>query len=282
MRLRSFLGTSSSSSAPAASTCACARSPRARACASTSSHGRASRSPLHRGPRERLRPRAQRGALAERERDRAVRVAEREARAGLRLLGRDALTAEALRELVGAGRVEAHRLAAAGDRRQHVAGARRQQHEVHVGRRLLERLEHPVGGLVVELVGVLDDEDAARRLERGARRRGDDGLVDVADEDPGGARRRDPGEVGMDAVLHAHAGVVGVARAVGEQLGGERARRCAPSRCPPGRGRGRRATGCRRAAGRRRGRRGHGDDARATRAWAAPDCRVAARWPAAW
>ena len=142
---------------------------------------------------------------------------------------------------------------------------------MHVGRRLLERLEHPVGGLVVQLVGVLDDEDAARRLERRPRRGGDDGLVDVADEDPGGARRRDPREVGMDAVL-----ARGRARCRDRARRRRAARRRTrgprpPSRCPRGRGRGRRARGCRRAAGPRRGRRGRGDDARATRAWAAQD-----------
>ena len=50
----------------------------------------------------------------------------------------------------------------------------------------------------------------------------------------------DPGQVGMDAVLHARAGAVGVGGALGEQLGGERARDVALARSRPGRGRGRR------------------------------------------
>ena len=70
-------------------------------------------------------------------------------------------------------------------------------------RRLLERLEHLVGRLVVDRVGALDDEHAPARLERRARRGGDDRLVDVADEHLGGAAGVDPCQVGMDAVLDA-------------------------------------------------------------------------------
>ena len=95
-----------------------------------------------------------------------------QARAGLR--GRPAPTpwrAEPLGDRGCARRVEAHVLAAAGDRRQHVGRPAGQQHEVGERRRLLERLEHPVGRLVVELVGALDDEHAPARLERRARRR---------------------------------------------------------------------------------------------------------------
>ena len=90
--------------------------------------------------------------------------------------------------------------------------------------RLLERLEHPVGRLVVELVGVLDDEHAPARLERRARRPGDDRLVDVADEDSGGAGGRDPGQIRMCAVRDAHRRSHGIGGAFGQQRGRERPR----------------------------------------------------------
>ena len=86
---------------------------------------------------------------------------------------------------------------------------------------LLERLEHPVGGLVVHRLGALDDEDAPARLERRPRGGGDDGLVDVGDEHLGGAARRDPGEVGVHAVLDARRDRVRVGGAVAQQRGGE-------------------------------------------------------------
>jgi hypothetical protein len=75
-------------------------------------------------------------------------------------------------------------LAARGDRRQDLARAVGEQDQVDEGGRLLERLEHPVGGLLDHRVGALDDEDAPRaRLERRARSGGgDDRLVDVGDE----------------------------------------------------------------------------------------------------
>jgi hypothetical protein len=91
-------------------------------------------------------------------------------------------------------------------------------------RRLLERLEHPVGGLVVELVGVLDDEHAAARLEGRARRAGHHRLVDVADEDAGRAGRRDPRQVGVRPVLDARSGAGRIGGALGQQGGGERPR----------------------------------------------------------
>ncbi len=91
------------------------------------------------------------------------------------------------------------------------------------GGRLLERLEHPVGGLVVHRVGALEDEHAPPRLERRARGGGHDRLLDVGDEHLRGAAGGDPRQVGVDAVHHARAASVGVGRAVGEQLRGERA-----------------------------------------------------------
>ena len=124
--VRSFFGTSSASAAPAASTSPSARSPRARACASTSVHGRGDEVPA--APRRARTPPRRRAApvprpARARSRGRASPSASRaQACAWSR---RHALAAEALRELVGAGRVEADRLAAAGDRRQHVPGPRR-------------------------------------------------------------------------------------------------------------------------------------------------------------
>ena len=113
--------------------------------------------------------------------------------------------------------------AARGDRRQHLAGAVGEQHEVRERRRLLERLEHPVGGLVVHRVGALDHEHAPARLERGARGGGDDGLVDVGHEHVGRAAGGDPGQIGVHAVERAAVGGLGVGGAVGQQRGGERA-----------------------------------------------------------
>src|SRR4051794_30396973 len=167
--------------------------------------------------------RPQRGSAA-----RPVGVAQAEARRRVGGGGLEALLdREPLGEPLGLGRVEAHELAARGDRRQELAGPAREQDEVGERRGLLERLEHLVLRLLVHRLGPLDDEHAAPGLERRARRRGHDRLVDVADEHLGRAARRDPREVGMDAVADALAGGVGVARAVGEELGGERARRLA-------------------------------------------------------
>ena len=99
---------------------------------------------------------------------------------------------------------------------------RRQQDQVHERGRLLQRLEHPVGRLVAELVRVLDHEHAAARLERGLARRRHDGAVDVADQDLVRAARRDPGQVRMRARHHAHTRARGVRRVLRQQLGGHR------------------------------------------------------------
>ncbi len=85
---------------------------------------------------------AQRGPVAERQRDGALHVAEGEPAAGAGGLRRHPVGPEPLRDLVGARRVEAHGLAAAGDRGQHVARAAGEQQQVGEGGRLLERLEH--------------------------------------------------------------------------------------------------------------------------------------------
>ena len=87
-----------------------------------------------------------------------------------------------MRELAGGGRVEPHRLAAAGDRRQDLRELVREQDQDDVGRRLLERLQQRVGGLVVHRVRALEHEDPVLGLERRVRRGGDDGLGDVSSE----------------------------------------------------------------------------------------------------
>ena len=66
-----------------------------------------------------------------------------------------------------------------------------------VRRRLLERLQQPVGRGVAHRLDPLDHEDPPGRLERGPRGGGDDRLVDVGDEHLGGAARRHPAEVGV-------------------------------------------------------------------------------------
>jgi hypothetical protein len=68
------------------------------------------------------------------------------------------------------------------DRRQHVLAVVGQQDQVDERGRLLERLEQPVGGLVVHRSGPFDHEHPARGLKRRAGGGRDDRLVDVADE----------------------------------------------------------------------------------------------------
>ena len=131
---------------------------------------------------ERLGAGAQRGAVPGGERERALPVAQAQPRGGGGLRRRGAARLQPLRELGGRGRIEADGLAAAGDRRQHLRRAVGQQQQDDVVRRLLERLEQRVGGLVVHRVGALEHEHAVAGLERRVRGRGDDRLVDVAPE----------------------------------------------------------------------------------------------------
>ena len=97
---------------------------------------------------------------------------------------------------------------------------RRMQHDV--GRRLLERLEQRVGRLLDQRVGALEHEDPVAGLERRVRGGGHDRLVDVSAEHLVRAAGRDPGEVGVRAVLRPELRVLGVARAACQQLAGER------------------------------------------------------------
>ena len=87
-----------------------------------------------------------------------------------------------------------------------------------------------------------------RRLERRVRGGGHDRLVDVAREHLVRAARRDPGQVGVRAVLDARALAVLGVRRLGRAA--RRRTRARPRACRsrPGRGRGRRATGGRRSA----------------------------------
>ena len=71
----------------------------------------------------------------------------------------------------------------------------REQDQVYERGRLFERLQHPVAGLVSELVDALDDEHPPSGLERCPARGRDHGSVDIADEDLVRAARRYPGQV---------------------------------------------------------------------------------------
>ena len=182
--------------------------------------------PGQRRASHRLGVRAQLRAVAGGQRERVLAVAERQARARGRRVGLDALPDQALGELVGGQRVEAHRLAARGDRRHHLAGPVGQQQQDDVGRGLLERLEQRVGRLVVHRLGALEHEHAVGGLERRSRGGGDHGLADVAAQHLVRAARRDPREVGVRAVHHARARGLDPShpgRAAREQRRGERA-----------------------------------------------------------
>ena len=174
--------------------------------------------------------------------------------------------------------VEAHGLAARGDRGQDLARAVREEEQHHVGRRLLQRLEQGVGRLVVHRVGPLEHEHAVGGLERRVRGRGR----------PRPRPRR---------------GAASRARRWGRPRSGRDGRRAAPAcarrRRPPPRGpaarrppRGRpracrsrpgRAGGTRARGGRRRPRRAprrRADGARARRGARARSVVACATWPA--
>ena len=200
IRLRSLRGYSSSSSSARASSSAAIASPRERTAASSSDHGRVRAiSPAMRRAREPLGRGAQRLPLGAGQLAGPLAVAEREPRARERGVAPFAERLERRRGLPHRRRVEPDQLAARDDRRQHLGEPVGQQDQVHERRRLLERLQHPVGGLVAELVDALDHEHAATRLERRLARRRHDRAVDVADEDLVRAARRDPGQIGMGA-----------------------------------------------------------------------------------
>ena len=121
----------------------------------------------------------------------------------------------------GRQRVEAHLLAARGDRGQQLARGGGQQDEVRERSGLLERLQQAVGGLVVERVRVLQHEHPPARLERRAGRRGDHGLVDVAHQHFPRAGGRDPRQIRVRPARRAPAHLLGSGRPRGEQRRGE-------------------------------------------------------------
>ena len=176
---------------------------------------------VDRRAREALRGGPERRPVAERERERLVRVAEAEARGRFCGHGRHALGLQPLRQPAGAGRVEAHRLAAAGDRRQHLRRPVGQQHQDDVGGWLLERLQQRVGRLVVHHVDALEHEDPVRGLERRVRGGRHDRLADVAPEHLVRARWDDPCQVGVRAVFRPRLDVRRVLGAARQQLAGE-------------------------------------------------------------
>ena len=177
-----------------------------------------------RAVRKRCRRGAQRRPVAERERHGALSISEREPGTRPRGEPRHPARFERLRKRRLGRRLEPHVLAARGDGRQHVAGAVGEQDQVHELGRLLERLEHPVGGRVPHRLGLLDHEHAPARLKRRSRRRRDHRLVDVRDEHLGDTTRRHPGEVGVGAPRDPLGGLRALGRTVGDQRGGECAR----------------------------------------------------------
>ena len=240
---------------------ACA--PAARARSSSAIHGPAGDLAAQRAARDRLGAGAQRRPVAERER--AARARRRRARAARRRRRRPAR----------------RRGAPAARRSRSTDGASKRtcwQREAIVGRtspgRLVSRMRCANDGgsssvLSIRLAAWSLSSSACsmtntrRRASNGVRAApATTGLVDVADEDPGRARGRDPGQVGVRAVLDARGRAGRVGRALGQQRGGERAR----DRALAAARRAREQVGvARRAAGRaapRRGRRGRADGAR--------------------
>jgi len=126
---------------------------------------------------------------------------------------------------VGGEWVEAHQLAARDHRLEHPPQRAGQQDQVHERRWLLERLQHPVGHLVVHQVDSLEHEHALSGLERRPRRGRDHRLLDVVHAHDVCAARDDPGEVGVRAVRDTQPDVLRVGRALGEQLSRQRPRR---------------------------------------------------------
>ena len=262
-RLRSFLGSISSSSAALASTSPARASAAPWPASSSAARGAlGDAAPVQRRAREAPPPRRAAPAPSpSASARRALAVAERQPRArAARCSARRRGASSARRARPAAGASKRTGWQRDGDRRQHVPRAVGEQQQVRERRRLLERLEHPVGRLVVHRVDALDHEHAPARLERRARRGGDDRLVDVGRR----ASRRAP-----LGATHVRSGCtpcstrsrasVGIGRAVGQQRGGERARDRALAR--PGRaveqvGVAGRAVGRQR---RRRGRRARGD-----------------------
>ncbi len=115
------------------------------------------------------------------------------------------------------------------------SGSALTQDQVGESRRLLERLQQRVLALLGHRLGRLDHEHPPLALERPVGDCADHPLAHVLDQVLGPGRAQ-PDEVGMRRGIGERppAGVVGVGGAVGEELGGERARGRAP--CPSPRG----------------------------------------------
>jgi hypothetical protein len=152
-------------------------------------------------------------------------VLERQAHARPGGVGRHAQLGDRGRGLLLGRGLEAHRLAARADRGQDLAQAVGQQDEMHVGRRLLQGLEHPVGGFVAQLVSPLDHEHATAGLKGCLAGGGDHGPGDVGDEDLVRPTGDHPGQIRVSSRVHAAAGVIGIRGALGQQLGRQSARR---------------------------------------------------------
>ena len=139
-------------------------------------------------------------------------------------------------------RIEAHRLAARGDRRQHVLAAVGEQHaggRTAAAPRASSASGWPPGRSSCRPPSITNTRRA--RLERRARRGRHDRLLDVADEHLRGAARRHPGQVGM-RVRARPARRPRPGRARRRRAARPRTRaRSRACRCPAGRGRGRRA-----------------------------------------
>ncbi len=168
-RRRSLLGTSSSSPRQPGHDLLARARPRLRRGLQQIRPPRAPVSPVQRRAHVVLRRAPQRPALLARERPRPRRVAQRQPRARA-LRSSTPSPPAASRAIVSAvERVEAHLLAARGDRRQHVLPAVAHQQQVREGRGLLERLQQPVRRLLVQRLRRSRSRTRAARDSNGVR-----------------------------------------------------------------------------------------------------------------
>ena len=222
VRSRPF-GSPSSRALRAASTSASARSPPSLARASRPAAASSVPDPQRR-PHHGLGVVQQRAALVGGQQPRPLAVAQRQPRAGQRARGRHPLGLQRLRDPRRRQRVEAHQLAARDHGLHDLAQRVGQQDQVHERRRLLQRLEQAVGRLVVQGVHALEHEHPPRGLERRPARGVDHGLGHVGAAHHVRAGGPHPRQVRVGARVDPVADAVGVGRALGQQLGGERPR----------------------------------------------------------
>ena len=148
--------------------------------------------------------------------------------------------AQLIGDRLDADRLQLEDLRARLDRRRDLLDLGRRHHEDDVRRRLFDRLQQRVEGLVREPVDLVDDEDLVAVADRRHAEAGDDDLADLVDLGVG--RGVDLEDVDVAALRDLDAGVAHAARD----------RRSAPSRSSgraPGSAR---SSSCRRRAGRRR------------------------------